>query len=70
MPCPNIIFAIRKYNLDKLDGITRVYEATIYWNCECGYENNSYWFYDRNTTYNFTCDGCGEKIKTLPSELA
>jgi hypothetical protein len=46
--------------------IAQAYEANFYWRCKCGYENNSFWFYEGGSSYNFTCDGCGEKTKVLP----
>ena len=46
--------------------IVQSYEANFYWRCKCGYENNSFWLYEGGKSYNFTCDGCGEKTKVLP----
>ena len=35
------------------------WEASLYWRCHCGYENQHMWDYDGDKSYNFICDGCG-----------
>ena len=44
----------------------QAYEVNLYWRCACGYENTSLWFYEGNSSYRFTCGGCGENSRILP----
>lgn len=42
------------------------WEASLYWRCHCGYENQHMWFCDGGSSYNFICDGCGAFYQVAP----
>ena len=45
----------------------QAYEANLYWRCpECGYEHNTMWFYEGNSSYKFNCGGCGKLVLVAP----
>lgn len=45
----------------------QAYEANMYWRCpKCGYEHNTMWFYEGNSSYKFTCGCCGEDVLVSP----
>ena len=47
--------------------VAKAYEANLYWRCpNCGYEHNTMWYYEGNSSYNFKCGGCGVDVRVEP----